>query len=295
MNIYTDWSFQELETVFWGEDEMQIQFTKPPTNVFCEYLNQKLIEFPHVRVRFYSYEEAFKDLAFLENLTNIKKLCLDDSSVQNIEVLKNIRGLQSLKLSRLKNKKIDISVLIRLEKLRILECEGIYGLRSIFMEKTDFEQLYLTSVDLGSLCFLNDLINLSHLDLSNCHCTDYSAIGHCQKIEYLFLEKIKLENVDFISDLLCLKSLSLNNLAIINLPNFEKCTNLEKVFLTNLSQLLSFNGLEIIKKLEVLQIKNVMALNLKETNFLQFTKTIKRVEIASKDKTLSKFFDNYFK
>jgi Leucine-rich repeat (LRR) protein len=135
MEVYTDIDIVELKTLFQIDSEIQFQFTSKPSKDYCLFLNRLLFNSEDTIIRFYSYEGAFKDLAFLSDLPNIRNLKLDDNSIDDISVLHCLKRLRTLKLPKTRKRHLDLKVLLELKELVSLECDGQKDLFHVVRQK----------------------------------------------------------------------------------------------------------------------------------------------------------------
>gem|GEM_PF-4826255 len=78
MEVLTNLEQAELKEVEFLHGVVQIQLTFLPSQEYCETLNELLEKKKNIKVRFYNYEGAFKDLTFLKYLSNISHLIIYD-------------------------------------------------------------------------------------------------------------------------------------------------------------------------------------------------------------------------
>jgi hypothetical protein len=291
MEVYTDISKEEAQNILSNsEGSMQLQFTMPPAQDYCIFLNQYLLQKNDVVIRFYSYNGSFKDLSFLEKLSNIKNLKVHDESVTNIEPVSFVKGLNSFSIAKTKNAKISLKPLSVLRNLCSIEVSGQDSVLEVIESSDILKELYLENIAIGDLVKMSHLKKLENLDLFKCKCSNYQALSKLPKLKYLSLQKQTFDNITFIESLTQLEQLRLESLAIEQLPDFSNCQKLKIILLSNLPNLRSYKKLATAKSLTEIVLRNIKQMKVAEFDFLRENKAIKRVVADIKNKNDSKEF-----
>ncbi|GMQ59688.1 hypothetical protein AN1V17_40880 [Vallitalea sediminicola] len=170
-----------------------------------------------------------KNLDGIQNLKNIRYLCLSNNRIKEIKYINNL-NVDSLDLS---NNKIDNIPKLDLPKLRILDLSGnnIKDIQNISNIIT-LEDLVLSDNKIDNIGELTKLPNLILLDLN---------------LNYL-------SSIDGIENLKTLKSLLIGGNDINNINNIKYLSNLEDLILSdnqNIEQPIPIEYLRKIKNLEI--------------------------------------------
>jgi hypothetical protein len=294
MEVYTDISLNELSNLPIGKrDSLQLQFTTPPTVGYCETLNKVLLENPNIRIRFYSYEGRFRDLNFLNSLSNINKLILQDEQIDQLEAIKYLTELEYFAIAKTRNKNLDFRSLIGLKNLHGIEVDGQNGILELISNSAILKELYLAGIGIGDLNDLSHLNGLERLDITKCDCYNYSVLVHFLKLRYLVLVKQPLDELGFISSLFNLEYLRLESLNIIDLPDLTNCQKLQRILLSNLSKLKSYKNLATARFLIEIGLFNIKTLEIADFEFLQNNNRIKKIVADIKDRKNAKEFNKY--
>ena len=134
---------------------------------------------------FYTTYSEIRDLTGLEYAHNLQEAQLRGNLIQDVSPLANLTLLQTLNVSE--NQITSIAPLSGLTSLRVLDVHGNeFSDMSPVANLTRLEKL--TSRDnrlSGSLSFLDELVNLTHLDLQENQITDLGAIRKLTKLREL--------------------------------------------------------------------------------------------------------------
>lgn len=162
-------------------------------------------KFRHLSELEITYGHGIKDISFLKEFTNLKRLLLPTSKVSDISPLKNLTNLEQLDIS---SSDSDLKPLSGLTKLRIL---GVSG-------------------EFSDLKPLSGLTNLTHLYLSSDNLSNLKPIENLNKLDYIHLFAWNLKNIAPLSKL---KALSWVTIACCkNIEDYSPLKDLPK--LTNL-------------------------------------------------------------
>ena len=111
----------------------------------------------------YNFKSSLKDLSWLENLTGIEELFLNDTEVDNIDVLAGMKQLRTLNLANTKVKSLEpLSHATNLKKL-ILDDTPVEDL-SPLQNCRQLEQLSIQATKVWDLSVLTNFVNLKELD-----------------------------------------------------------------------------------------------------------------------------------
>jgi hypothetical protein len=292
MEVYTDVLKEEIQNIFSNAGcAIQLQFTTPPAQDYCSFLNQYLLQKDDVVIRFYSYDGYFRDLSFLEKLSNIKNLKVHDESVTNIESVSLVKELKSFSIAKTRNAKLSLKPLSRLSNLCSVEVNGQNSILDVIESSNSLNELYLENINIGDLVKLSHLQKMENIDLFKCKCSNYQALIKMPKLKYLSLQKQAVDDFAFIESLVQIEQLRLESLAIIELPDFSNCQKLKRIFLSSLPNLKDYKMLATAGSLTEIALGNVKQLEVSDFYFLEDRKAIKRVVADIKNKRNS--FDFY--
>jgi hypothetical protein len=266
-------------------------------NELCNECNDKLT------IRFYSHDKEKFDARVLNQISNVKSLCLDYmDSVNNISELKNLSQLKKLRLGidklnepLLLNYKnlseiIDLSLVFRLSKdmtlnitplaeyskLSVLRLYGEPKNLNIVGKIDSLKELDLWNISKhSSLEFVNNLPQLNSLSLTfGGRANLFDINNNC--IKKIYLDQVRgfnsISNIETFTSLEQLILRDLPQLSTIEFPN--NLQNFKKLVLSNCKMLYRISGIERLTSLETL---NVHKLNIDFTEFMKnkFPKSLK--------------------
>jgi hypothetical protein len=227
-------------------------------------LNDAVFKFrPDINLRFYCLAKDPLNLSFLEHLSNVKNLHIDNadkaynlealSYLQNIENLNlDIHSLYSLdflkvvnknihtlKLHRSTSKKPDLSVLERFDRLKVLYIQGHRkNIESLKLLKS-LTDLSLAGLTVDNLDFLAELNSLRELSLELVNRESIISLKNLKMLTSLSLIEIRnLEDLSFLEEMKSLKHIQLRYLnKVKSLPRIGSKDNLEAINILELKEL----------------------------------------------------------
>jgi hypothetical protein len=152
------------------------------------------------------------NLDYLEQLTGVRILRLNNTAVSDLSALK---GLQNLQILELRNTAVsDLSALKRLQNLQILalsntavsDLSALKGLQNL-------HTLDLRNTAVSDLSALKGLQNLHTLDLRNTAVSNLSALKGLQNLQIVYLNDTAVRDLSVLSGLQNLQHLDLRNTA----------------------------------------------------------------------------------
>lgn len=189
------------------------------------------------------------DLNFLKDLNNLKKLRVNISSKENLELISEVSWLDNLtiyiyniedldSLKKLKEltsltfstntENNNINFIKELSKLKFLSIHpsGLIDLSPIsFLDKLEILMVY--SLKLNNIEEIGKLKNLKFLDLDSCKIEQPDFIGELKNLKTLRLKLNGISNLSFLKKLSKIKSINIKSNPISDISIIGELTNLE--------------------------------------------------------------------
>jgi len=171
------------------------------------------------------------DIDFLRNLTNLQTLRLNRTKVTNIKPIEKLTKLQELDLSGVHLDSIKpLEKLVKLQKL----CLGGTKIRSIVSLKklTNLQELSLSGLSrVKCIKSLKKLVKLEKLYLTETDIDEIASLKDLTKLKGLWLDQTHITNFQPLKKLSNLESLWLEKTKINNLKPLEKLVGLTELWL----------------------------------------------------------------
>lgn len=245
----------------------------------CDEINNFLQKNPDKPLRLYWFEDV-SELDFVANITNLKKLEINYSSLENIDFISSITDLEYLDISEMQGN-LNVEAIKHLEKLKVLNLALNKATRqtdlSILSNIKQLEEFYFSgkfkknSLDinvlknikvlapqLNTINFkeLEVLEHLKELRIFNQKASTLEGIEKFTSIEKILINGLRMENQNKLSPIFKLPNLKILNLFYIKFIedfSFIKAEhNLETLILWTLNGLKSYSGIEKLHQLKKL-------------------------------------------
>lgn len=261
-------SLDEINDVINDRRIQVFQTSSPSDDATWKRLDEKLFaKRPDIELRVYGFYSQECDLAFLRNMTHVRKFSADClRSVVNAEAVCDLRELRSLSigvydlesfdflkglatekvfklaLMATRSKKPDLGILAAFPHLTTLFIEGQERRIETIAGLPDLCDLTLRSVSPDNLDFIKPLQHLTSLDIKLGGITNLQALRGLNTIKYLELWQVKgLSDIGVVGTMLGLQSLFLQSLKnVVSIPDLSRLTRLRRVFLENMKGLKDF-------------------------------------------------------
>lgn len=246
----------------------------------CEEVNNYLSENQDKYLRFFHFNSP-DELSFIEKIPSAKNICIDYSSLENIDFLLLLPEVESLDISEMTGN-VDVSAIKNFKKLKVLSLNLNKATRqtdlSILDDKVLLEELYFSgkykrnslspkilknikilAPQLSTINFneIQDLEHLKEIKLFKQKIVSLEGIQKFTSVEKILINGIRMDDQDFLSpifDLPNLKRLNLYYLKFIEDFTFIKHNhNLTSLDLWTLNGLKSYNGIEKLVSLKSLE------------------------------------------
>ena len=197
--------------------------------------------------------QSVKNIESLENLGNLKKLCIGIYKLDNFDFLSIIpESIIDLSLRDTYSKKPDLKDLKRFKKLKTIYLEGQQKNIEVLSDLVNLEDVTLRSISTQDLSYIENLSKLYSLDIKLGGIKNFDSLKKIPTIKYLELWQIrKLYDIDFLSEMFELQYLFLQNLPLIKqFPDLSLCRNLRRIYVESLKALNDFSSLENVPNLE---------------------------------------------
>ena len=191
-----------------------------------------------------------KYLGILEGLTQLCFLIIG-GRFSNLSPLANLTKLQFL-LAR-SCYIADISALVKLKNLEILNLENNYNIEDISSLKnlSKLRFLVLEGNQIKDLSPLSNLFNLNYLTLSGNLISDISPLAKLNALEVLLLNRNQIKNIDALREMDYLSKLELGNNQIQDISSLKGLKQLKTLSLGN-NEISNIDAIKGIKSLETL-------------------------------------------
>lgn len=235
-------------------------------DLLINYINQGFSDEDYSKhAKEYRYKGKIKDLNFLKDLTQLKRLTLTNHLIEDTEILNNFPQLEILDLSenRIRNTN-GLKELIHLKKLKLNSC----GIRSIdFISKLQsLQRLELNNNHINELSAIKEILNLKFLEIEKNNITDISIAENFKKLVLLKAGNNNIVRIEGLKDLIRLKNLDLENNQIVDITAITNLTEIRILDLSNnqIIDISSLSNLDEIFKLNLNQnnIKNIDSLKI---------------------------------
>ncbi len=225
------------------------------------------------------YVNNLTDISALTELPNLTDLTIDfyGNDISQISELNNLTSLALSYVSADQNNTPDISFLRNFDKLTSLQLNGVSVDKSVIGDLTNLTELQLSFWDEEEvdISFLENLSNLTTLNMGANGYLDLTVLSGLSKLTTLYLPDASVTDISFINGLNELIELNLINNQIEDITPLSDLTKLEYADLSNnlinditpLSNLSSLNNLTLRNN----KISNISALsNLTKLRLIDF-------------------------
>lgn len=273
-------------------------------------------------LRLYWFEDT-KELDFVSNIPNAKKISISYATLENIDFLTSLQNIETLDISEMTGN-LDVSAIRNFKNLRILNLSLNNATKqtdlSILDNEIALEEFYFSgkfkknslnlnvlknikilAPQLSTINFkeLDNLEQLKEIRLFKQKITSLNGIEKFTSLEKLLINGIRMENQDILSPIFDLPKL--NNLNLWYVKFMEDFTFIKKnhdlryLNLWTLNGLKSYNGIEKLDSLKELshcgEHKNANDINFENIKSL---KNLERLEIkvGQLNKKTNKIIEN---
>ncbi|XP_030473963.2 disease resistance protein RPV1-like isoform X2 [Syzygium oleosum] len=214
-----------------------------------------------------------QNLVELEDLSfgneNPKELIIPHSAFDPASTLTNPRTLWPIRFPKLKSLELSHSQILNLGFEYGSAC--VPQLKKVILTGTNLQgvsglpsSLSVLSIQaclsLKRLPTVQNLINLSELELLNSAVEEIKGLGELKRLEILVMSYCRIERLDGLSKLRSLKRLSLKNCnSLDRLPNISDLTMLKVLEIHQCSRICNIEGLEVLTSLEELHVSECEA------------------------------------
>lgn len=265
--------------------EGSVTFTSLLTDSDFERLADWMRGYPQLSLRVSrSRDSGITDLEFLRFFPFIRHFgaVVLYHSLQSIEGLRHVSGdLESLDIGATKYK-LDLAVLERFPRLKLLALEGqIKGIAAI-SKLTALEDLTLRSITLPDLSLLLPLTGLRALDIKLGGTKDLGLLPRIGKLEYLELWMVKgLTDLSAVRQLPHLRYLFLQALRRVEaLPDLSKDKELRRIHIETMKGLRDLRPLATAPALEQLALVDMRHLQPEDLRPLVGLPNLKGVDVG---------------
>ena len=182
-----------------------------------------------------------KDIRFLESLNKLKEVSfnvtrgfdffsLEDNYLTDINPLRNLINLQSLKIVTASNDLNPISELLNLKKLNLTLLKESSLTSLSYLHNLNELSIALNENSQFDLNFLNSLNNIKYLKI-NYRKLNIQTLPSLKKLTILDLSKQKLKNITTIEKFDNLEELDLSNNAIYDIIPLARIKSLKKIII----------------------------------------------------------------
>ncbi|WXR61850.1 hypothetical protein WG909_01150 [Peptostreptococcaceae bacterium AGR-M142] len=247
-----------------------------------------------------------KDLSFLKNSKNLKKLNLKNVQIEDVNLIYELNNLQELKLENVIIKDFELK---NLKKLYLKDCK-IENLKNL-KDLKNLEILSFENVDIENVDFLENMNNLNGLALTNMKIKNLPNLSNTA-LDTIYLEDCQFENLDSLKNCKALKYVDIKNIHTLDELSFVDNTNLyqldlddlsinslkvneniDGITLFNLNNISSLDGLKNGINLSDIEISNLN--NLKDLEFLKSLEILDSLKIRNLNNTdISVLNDNLY-
>lgn len=176
-------------------------YTGKDINVISKFKNLSELEI--------AFCDGIKDISFLKDFTNLKRLILSTSKVSDLKPLSGLTNLEELDIS---SSNSDLKPLSGLTNLRILGVSGEFSDLTPLSGLTNLTHLYLSSDNLSDLKPIESLNKLDYIFLVSCSLKDISPLSKLKALSWVTLYCCNsIENYAPLKDLPKLKHLTVNS------------------------------------------------------------------------------------
>jgi len=195
---------------------------------------------------------AFNNPDLLENLKGLQSLNLSKTQITDVATISNLVNLQELVLSN-----TDVDDLTALSKLTALEKLQLNGTKvsdlSALSDLFALRVLSLSKTRIKDLTGLSKLTSLERLSLSGSTISDVSALSDKLELRWLSLTRTEVSDISHLSDLTALETLYAGGSKIHDISPLSDLTALKTLFLnkTTVSDVSALSNLTSLKKLNL--------------------------------------------
>lgn len=155
----------------------------------------------------------------LAALNGLKKLNLDDNSINDLTVLGKLPALEELHLCR--NAVTTLTALSSLSSLRILDV-SLNSLETIspLSACSSLSELYVSDNKLTEIRTVNSLVSLTVIDASKNKIEDVSGIENCTMLQKFLLSENKLVDISGLANIATLTDVNIDYNDVEEVPDF---------------------------------------------------------------------------
>jgi Leucine-rich repeat (LRR) protein len=215
---------------------------------------EPLIDLHNLEKIYIECTTKIKDLKFVQNMTQLKSIYLENSDIQDIRELSDKRYLTSIALPYSKIQ--DISPIRNLSELTFVNFNNnqIENIDSLQYARK-LQTLYVSNNRIKSIRILQGLYGLTTISIPNNQIQDLSPIRYLNKIISLDIANNQISVIDFLDDFRELSRLNLANNQIIKISSIRSYSKL--VYLNIADNLIeNINFLSNNESLKELHISN---------------------------------------
>ena len=230
---------------------------------------------------------SVKSIDFLEPLTKLRTLNLDNNEIADTSPLRGLQQLESLNLRS--NGISDISFLEALPELRSLDL-GFNKITdgAVLEQLTQLEALDISSNAMGDWVFLEKLDQLRTLNVSFNKLADAGCWQNLRQLETLIVIDSPLENGSFLEELDQLHTLHLSSNWLTRTSFLNKLTQLRKLVVRH-NRIKDLSFLENLTELEALHLRSN---EINSWSYFSKLSKLQHLEISSNKITNASFLKN---
>ncbi len=240
------------------------------------------------------------DISILQDLPNIKHVCLGYNNISNIRFLQNLKHLETLDLSH--NKISNIRFLQDSEQLQILNLQSnqikdinflqnLKQLKSINLNRNkiinlrflqewkQLQNLHLSFNQISNIDFLRNLRQLQTLDLSFNKINDINSLHDLKHLYAIDLSSNEISDCSFMQNFKQLQTLNLHSNQISDISFLQNLRQLQTLDLSD-NQISDVSCLRNLNQLKILDLDNN---HVSDIGFLQELKCLHDLNLSSNE------------
>ncbi len=184
------------------------------------------------------------DISFLKDMTNLQVLDISENNISDFSPISSLAALQYLDGSKNIPDSFQFLRELNLRMLRLNHTASLQDCKD-FSHMNQMEKLYLSGCkNLTSLSGLENLSQLTVLNIENTAVSNLTPIQQLNKLEYLTLPDLPVQDLSDLSHLKALKALQLPGKNITNLSTLADLPNLMLLSIFDAQSLKDLSGLE---------------------------------------------------
>eukprot|EP01080_Neovahlkampfia_damariscottae_P010303 gene10303-2721_t len=177
-------------------------------------------------------KEIFEQICFKKNFY-LSRIELENCSVQEEEMLKNFKNLESANLG---------------------SSYDLKNVNNLASSSNSLKTLFLDNSSVNDISAFKNFKKLTILDLENTKVTDITPLQECRYLRDIYMSQTKISDISSLSNCSSLERGLFSSTSISDITPLSNCSNLEILFL-NSSQIQSLKPLEKCLKLNSLHFK----------------------------------------